>query len=59
MKITINHLGQQSEICDDDVVDICDALDLMEKGLQGVGFDQKRIEGAIVVRAKQITGDWE
>lgn len=58
MKITIEHMGHQAQVCDETAVDICDALELMEAALRDAGYEQARIEGAIVVRARQITGEW-
>jgi hypothetical protein len=57
MKIAIEHMGHTTQAVDEGVVDVCDALDLVESALRGAGYDQTRIEGAIVLRARQITGD--
>ena len=54
MKITIEYLDHKAVVEDETVVDICDALDLMEKALIKVGYQKKRIEGAYLVKAKEI-----
>ena len=59
MKITIEHNGQRIVVEDESVVDICDAIDLVERGFWEIGFDKERVEGAILVKAKQITSEWE
>jgi hypothetical protein len=59
MKITIEHMGHKAEALDETVVDICDALELMETALQEAGYAKERVEGAIVVRAGQITGEYK
>ncbi len=59
MKITIENLGHKVTVEDDTIVDICDAIDLIEKALWKAGYDKERVEGAILVKANQITGEWE
>ena len=54
MKITIEYLDHKATLEDDSVVEICDALDLVEKALMKVGYQQKRIHGAILFKAKEI-----
>ena len=57
MRITIEHLGMKTVVEDEAVIDICDAIDLVEKGFQKIGYAQERIEGGFVVKAKQIQGE--
>jgi hypothetical protein len=54
MKITVDHLGHQASLEDEDVVDICEAIDLFEEVLKQSGFSAERIEGGFLVKAKQI-----
>ena len=59
MKIIIEHEGLKTTLEDEAVIDICDAIDLMEKALQQVGFASERIRGGFVVKAKEIEGKLE
>ena len=59
MKITLEHEGHKATLEDESVVDICDAIDLIERALIKVGYAPERIEGAFLVKAKQIEGTWE
>lgn len=54
MKITIDHEGHHVTLEDEAVVDICEAIDFIEKALQCVGFAPERIEGGFLIKAKQI-----
>lgn len=56
MKITIEHEGHHTTVEDETVVDICEAIDLVEKALINIGYAPERIEGAILVKAQQIEG---
>lgn len=58
MKITIEHENHKAVVHDEHVVDICEAIDLMEKALIQIGYAPERVEGAIVVKAKMIKGEW-
>lgn len=57
MKVTIEHEGQRAVVEDETVVDVCDAIDLCEKALAGVGFGEERLLGAFLVKAKQINNE--
>ncbi len=59
MKITIEHEGLKATVEDETVVDICDAIDLVEKVFQQVGFVSERIRGGFVMKAKEIEGNLE
>ena len=54
MKITIEHGDQTAILEDENVVDICDAVDLMEKALVEIGYAQERVRGAFLVKAREI-----
>ncbi|MBZ0166233.1 MAG: hypothetical protein K8I00_05445 [Candidatus Omnitrophica bacterium] len=54
MKIIIEHEGHRVTLEDDAVVDVCDAIDLMEQALMGVGYAPERLQGAFLIKAKQI-----
>ena len=54
MKITIEHESHVAIVEDDFVVDICEAIDLVEKGLIEIGYSQERVHGAFLVKAKEI-----
>ena len=54
MKITIDHEGHSVTLQDEAVVDICEAIDLMEKALCEVGYAPERVEGGFLIKAKQI-----
>lgn len=58
MKIVIEHEGHSVTVEDDTIVDVCDAIDLMESGLMGIGYDSERLKGAFLVKAKQIEKEW-
>ena len=59
MKVMIEHEGHKATLEDESVVDICDAIDLIERALIKIGYAPKRVEGAFLVKAKQIEGTWE
>ncbi len=59
MKITIEQAGHKVTMQDDSIVDICDAIDLIERALWEVGYAKERVEGAFIVKAKQINNEWE
>ena len=59
MKITIEHEDHKIMVEDEVVVDICEAIDLMERALVQVGYDPQRVEGGLVVKAQQIKGELE
>ena len=54
MKITVEHEGHRAVVEDDQIVDITDAIDLMEQALIEVGFNSERIEGAFLYKAQEI-----
>ncbi len=54
MKIIIHHEDLKTTVEDPDVIDICEALDLVERGLEEIGFSTERIQGAIHRRGKEI-----
>ncbi len=56
MKIVIEHEGHKVTLQDETIVDICDAIDLAEQALIGVGYDPERLQGAFLVKARQIEG---
>ena len=57
MKITIEHQGHRAVVEDHMIVDICEAIDLMEQALIGAGYAPERIEGGFLIKAKQIKGE--
>jgi hypothetical protein len=59
MKITIEHEGHKITVEDSTIVDICDAIDLMENALIKAGYDPQRLQGAFIVKAKQISTEWD
>jgi hypothetical protein len=54
MKITIEHENHRITVQDDSVVDICDAIDLMEKALIEIGYAPQRVEGGLCVKVREI-----
>ncbi|MGE0268193.1 MAG: hypothetical protein AB7S78_07045 [Candidatus Omnitrophota bacterium] len=58
MKITIEHEGHKITLEDETIVDICEAIDLLEQALIKVGYDPQRLQGAFIVKARQISADW-
>ena len=54
MRITIEHEGHRTAVEDETVVDICEAIDLMERALFEIGYEPQRIRGAFLVKARQI-----
>ena len=54
MKITIEHEGVKIAVEDESVVDICDALDLVEKAFMKIGYQKLRIHGGFITKAKLI-----
>ena len=54
MKITIEHEGHRSVVEDEHIVDITDAIDLMEQAFIEVGYDAARLEGAFLYKAQEI-----
>ena len=59
MKITLEQSGHKVVLQDDSVVDVCDVIDMIEKALWEAGYAKERVEGAFLVKAKQITGEWK
>lgn len=59
MKITIEHENHKIVVEDEHVVDICDAIDLIEKGLCTIGYAPERVQGAFIVKAKEIRNELE
>lgn len=59
MKITIEHQGHKATVEDETIVDICDAIDLMEHAFIKAGYDPERLRGAFIVKARQISSDWD
>ena len=45
MKITIEHESHKIIVENEDVQDICDALDLVEQALLKIGYEPPRIKG--------------
>ncbi|MBP9853612.1 MAG: hypothetical protein KBD53_01955 [Candidatus Omnitrophica bacterium] len=58
MKITIEHEGHKAIVEDETIVDICEAIDLLEHALIKIGYDSERLQGAFIVKARQISADW-
>lgn len=58
MKIVIEHEGHNVTVEDENIVDVCDAIDLMEKALMGIGYDGERLKGAFLVKARQVEEEW-
>lgn len=58
MKITIEQYGHKVVMEDEGAVDICDAIDMIEKALWEAGYDKERVNGAFLVKAKQINNEW-
>ena len=54
MKITVEHEGVKVQVEDDSVVDICDALDLVEKAFMKIGYQKLRIHGGFMMKVKLI-----
>jgi len=54
MKITIEYGGNKKVVEDQDVVDITDAFDLIEKALIEIGYDSQRVKAAFLFKAEQI-----
>lgn len=54
MKIIIEHQEHKATVTDEDVIDICEALDLMEEAFEQIGYSPERIQGAIHRRGKEI-----
>ncbi len=54
MRITIEHEGHRIAVENETVVDICEAIDLMEKALFEIGYEPQRIQGAFLIKARQI-----
>ena len=57
MKIIVEHEGHRAVVEDENIVDITDAIDLMERAFREVGYDAERLEGAFLYKAKQISTD--
>ncbi len=58
MKIVIEHEGHSVTVEDEEIVDVCDAIDLMEEALLGIGYDMERLKGAFLVKARQVEEEW-
>lgn len=54
MKITIEHQNLKAVVEDADVIDICEAIELMERALEEAGYSALRIQGAIHHRGQEI-----
>ena len=54
MKITMEYEGIKAPLEDENAIDICDAIDLAEKAFWKVGFNQRRIEGGFIRKAREI-----
>lgn len=54
MKITIEYEGHRAVVEDDVIVDITDAIALMEQALAGVGYNAEHLKGAFLYKAKEI-----
>lgn len=54
MQLKIEHEGRDINLEVEDVVDICDALELFESALLALGYDQARIDAAITFWSQQI-----
>ena len=57
MKITVEHEGHKATLEDETIVDICEAIDLMEQALIGVGYEPERLRGAFIVKAQEIQNE--
>ena len=57
MKIIIEYDDRTITVEDPDVIDICEALDLVERGLEDVGYSAERIQGAIHRRGREIANN--
>ena len=54
MKIIIEHENHRAVVEDEDIVDVTDAIELMEQALIQVGYDAERLEGAFLYKAGEI-----
>ena len=54
MRITIEHEGMKATVEDENVVDICDAIDLAEKAFLKVGYQKLRIQGGFQAKVREI-----
>ena len=54
MKIIVEHEGHRSVVEDEEIVDITDAIDLMEQAFIEVGYDAERLEGAFLYKAQEV-----
>ncbi|MFT7538063.1 MAG: hypothetical protein ACI9F2_000203 [Lysobacterales bacterium] len=57
MKITIEYDQRRVIVENTEVIDVCDAIDLMERALIDIGYDDIRVRNAIVFRGSQIEED--
>ena len=57
MKITIEHDDHKIVVEDPDVIDICEAIELMEQALIEIGYSEDRVCGAILHRASELSSD--
>ena len=53
MKITIEHHDHKITVSDETVIDITEALDLIEQALGKVGYEPERIKAAYRFKAAQ------
>ena len=54
MKIIVEHEGHRAVVEDEHIVDITDAMDLMEQAFIEVGYAAERLQGAFLHKAKEI-----
>lgn len=54
MKIIIEHHDHKAAVLDEDVVDVCEAIDLVQKALIKIGYSPERVAGGFLVKAKEI-----
>lgn len=57
MKITIEHLGNKVTVEDEGAHDITDAIDLMEKALLKIGYEEERVKCGFLYKASEINND--
>ena len=54
MKITIEHEGLRTVVQEESIIDIADALDLIEVAFVQVGFTPERIQAGFLFKCRQI-----